>query len=161
MGNQWDGGPMMCTPHQGQVMRTAFPSRSRSVQYGFLQKSFENGDAYHHELPSNLACRRFSNDIFILGFDGLGKDNCTARRQAFKFGDSVRLLFEVWPLFFNSPFFHTLYAFHKTRSDWFAIVAGVWYHPPVAELFGGWVMAEWLTCWPPLCVTKDVSGIQR
>ena len=30
------------------------------------------------------------------GFNGLGKDNCTRRRELFKFGDLVQLLLEIW-----------------------------------------------------------------
>ena len=29
------------------------------------------------------------------GFIGLGKDNCATRRETFKFGDLVRLIFEI------------------------------------------------------------------
>ena len=45
----------------------------------------------------SIACRRCSNYIFILdltpGFIGLGKDNCTTRRETSKFGDLARLRF--------------------------------------------------------------------
>ena len=47
----------------------------------------------------SIACRRCSNYIFILdltpGFIGLGKDNCSTRRETVKFGDSVRLILEI------------------------------------------------------------------
>ena len=48
---------------------------------------------------SDVACRRYSNYIFILdltpGFTGLGEDNCTTRRETSKFGDLVRLILEI------------------------------------------------------------------
>ena len=44
------------------------------------------------------ACRRCSNYIFFLGltpgFNGLDKDNCKTRREIFKFGDLVRLIYQ-------------------------------------------------------------------
>ena len=47
----------------------------------------------------SIACRRCSNYIFILdlipGCIGLGKDNCTTRRETFKFSDWVRLILET------------------------------------------------------------------
>ena len=48
----------------------------------------------------STACRRYSNFIFILdlthGFNGLGKDNRKTRRETYKFGDSVRLILDVY-----------------------------------------------------------------
>ena len=48
----------------------------------------------------SIAYRRCSNNIFILdltpGFNGLGKDNCKARRETFELGDLMRLILEVW-----------------------------------------------------------------
>ena len=47
----------------------------------------------------SIACRRCSNYIFIFdlapGFNGLSKDNCMTRLEAFKFWDLVRLMLEV------------------------------------------------------------------
>ena len=48
----------------------------------------------------SIACRRCSNYIFILnltpGSNGLGKDNCKTRWEAFIFWDWVRLILENW-----------------------------------------------------------------
>ena len=48
----------------------------------------------------SIACRRCSNYIFILDltydFSILHKDNCTTRRQRFKFWDLVHLTLESW-----------------------------------------------------------------
>ena len=48
-----------------------------------------------HNVNSYLCC---SNYIFDLtpGFNGLGEDNCKARRETFKFWDLVWLILEVW-----------------------------------------------------------------
>ena len=50
-----------------------------------------------HELHVALVTRY--NYMFILdltpGFTRLGKDNCKARRETFKFGDVVRLTLEI------------------------------------------------------------------
>ena len=47
----------------------------------------------------SIASRHCYNYIFILdlthGFIGLGKDNCETRRETFKFGDLVRLIFGI------------------------------------------------------------------
>ena len=49
---------------------------------------------------SDHACRRCFNYILILdltsGFNGLGKDNYMTRRDAFKFGYLVWLIWEIW-----------------------------------------------------------------
>ena len=46
-----------------------------------------------------MACRRCSNNIFILdltpGFIELGKDNCKTKRETFRFWDLVRLILEI------------------------------------------------------------------
>ena len=48
----------------------------------------------------SLACRRCSKYIFIVDltpcFYGLGKDNCKARRETFKFWDLMPLMMEIW-----------------------------------------------------------------
>ena len=48
----------------------------------------------------SITCRRCSNYIFILdlthGFNMMHRDNCTTRREAFKFGDLVWLILEIW-----------------------------------------------------------------
>ena len=53
----------------------------------------------HSDVVGASPCRRCSNYIFILdltpGFIGLGKDNCTMRRETFKFGDLVRLILDI------------------------------------------------------------------
>ena len=49
----------------------------------------------------SIACRCCSNYIFILdwtlGFNGLGKGNCSTRRETFNFLNCVRLILQVWP----------------------------------------------------------------
>ena len=53
----------------------------------------------HRQVSNISACRRCSNYIFILDlthdFIGLGKDNCSTRREKFKFDDLVRLTLEI------------------------------------------------------------------
>ena len=53
-----------------------------------------------HSDDVGAACRRCVNYIFIsnltVGFNWLGKGNCRASRNIFRFGDSVCLLLEFW-----------------------------------------------------------------
>ena len=74
----------------------------RSALLTFCERiTFTSGPAVISYRPvSNIrrACRRCSNYIFILdltlGFIGWGKDNCKLRREAFTFGELVRLILE-------------------------------------------------------------------
>ena len=48
----------------------------------------------------SIACRRCSNDIFILdltpGINGLAENNCNRRQETFKFWDLVWLILDIW-----------------------------------------------------------------
>ena len=55
----------------------------------------------------SIACRRYSNYIFILGlthgFNIMPKDNCKPIWEIFKFLDLVRLILETWQYMLYAP----------------------------------------------------------
>ena len=77
----------------------------------------------------SIACRRYSNYIFILystpGFNRLGKDKCKARWISFRFWDLVRLILEIYGNFF----------FKCVRSEpnnTFYLLVMIFFHYPTA-----------------------------
>ena len=68
-------------------------------QVSNIRSTLGNKIVDHSDVVEASPARRCSNYIFILdlttGFIGWGKDNCTTRRETFKFGNLVQLILEI------------------------------------------------------------------
>ena len=102
--------PVSLMPHNYDMIYPLRACYVRVIRHFLANKSYRQVSYIRRTLVDNkifrslrcsrsIACRRCSNYIFILDltpdFIGLGKDNCTASRETFKFGDLVRLILEI------------------------------------------------------------------
>ena len=75
--------------------------------------------------------------IFILnltlGFNGLGKDNCKSKREAFKFCELVRLILEVWRV--SNVYTHSLHPNDYAHGLRLVLIVLLWHRSNLSVSF--------------------------
>ena len=69
-----------------------------------------------------------SSSFLTPGFNGLGKDNCTMRRETFKFGELVQLILEIYGIYWWLEWDSSSLDIDPVSAEFFQIASGVIVH---------------------------------